>query len=73
MQKYLPLLIFAVLITGCDTEKKEIVKQEAESQPLIAFQTLLQTGVSGVEKAEKVFKVIKDPETLHRFRFRLWL
>ncbi len=67
MREIIPLFLAGLMLLGCDTEKS-MTQSESEKAPhTIAFQTIIQTGVSGVKKAEKVFKIIRNADELHRF------
>jgi len=67
MKRYILLTVLVWILAGCDSETTSVSSQENVSSRTLPFKTLVQTGVSGVEKAEKVFKVLKDVQTLRLF------
>ena len=67
MKRYGAFVFLLLLLSGCDDETTAVVSQKETASPSIPFQTLIQTGVSGVEKAEEGCKILKDAQDLRLF------
>lgn len=67
MKRIVLLAVLLLINVGCDSQKQTPATQQSKAGFKTSYKTILQTGVSGVEKAEKLFTVIKDAQALREF------